>query len=130
VTLAVRDDHGASHSQTTNVIVSPAGNLSATPPTISISGPITGAVYFPGNLILESNPAVTAPASIASVEFFINNAPIAWDTKPPFNTTLAGLAPGTYLASARVSDTTGAATTTPSLTFVVSACDLFCTGFE
>jgi acetyl esterase/lipase len=130
VTLAVRDDHGASHSQTANVIVSPAGNLSATPPTISISGPITGAVYFPGNLILESNPAVTAPASIASVEFFINNAPIAWDTKPPFNTTLAGLAPGTYLASARVSDTTGAATTTPSLTFVVSACDLFCTGFE
>jgi acetyl esterase/lipase len=107
VTLAVRDDQGASRSQTVNVIVSPGANISATPPTISITGPMNGAIFAPGNLMLETNPAATAPANIASVEFFINDAPVAWDTKPPFNTTLAGLAPGSYLASARVSDSTG-----------------------
>jgi acetyl esterase/lipase len=131
VTLAVRDDFGGTNSKTVNVVVNPAGTASLTPPTIALTGPLSGAVYSPtGDLLIQTNPAAVAPATIASVEFFINSQPVAWDTKTPFNTTLGQLPPGTYVTSARVSDSTGAATMTPDLTFYVTACEVFCSGFE
>jgi acetyl esterase/lipase len=135
VTLAVRDDQGATSSSAINITVSPAGTASAVPPTALMAGPTPGASYAPvGDLLLES--AVTpGAAAIASVEFFLSgpgfsNQVIAWDSKTPYNHTVGGLAPGTYTTSVRVSDVLGATTSSASVPFTVQGCDVFCNGFE
>jgi acetyl esterase/lipase len=131
VCLAVRDDQGGSASFTTNIVVNPAGTPSATPPTISLIGPNEGSVYSPtGDLLIHTNAAAVSPATLTSVEYFLNGQPIAWDSKAPYNTTLGGLPPGLYAASARVSDSAGAATQTAVVNFRVESCEVFCNGFE
>jgi acetyl esterase/lipase len=121
VCLAVRDDRGATHSTTANVIVNPAGTASATPPTISITGPAEGFLYArTGDLSLQTNATSQPGTPLSSVEFFLNGQPIAFDNKSPYNTTLGSLPPGRYTAQARASDSTGAATTSAPITFVVT----------
>jgi acetyl esterase/lipase len=135
VTLAVRDDQGATSSSTINIIVSPAGTASAAPPAALVAGPAPGASYAPtGDLLLEST-VTPGSAPVASVEFFLSgpglsNQVIAWDSKSPYNHTIGGLAPGTYTTSVRVSDVLGASTSSASVPFTVQGCDLFCNGFE
>jgi PKD domain len=135
VTLAVRDDQGATSSSTIHITVSPAGTASATPPTALVAGPASGASYAPtGDLLLEST-VTPGTAPVASVEFFLSgpgfsNQVIAWDSKSPYNHTLGGLPPGNYSTSVRVSDALGASTNSISVPFTVQVCDLFCNGFE
>ena len=120
VTLAVRDDLGGTASATKNVVVSPAGTASATPPTIAFTGPADGFLYArTGDLLLETAVAANGGATVVSVEYFLNGEPIAWDSKPPFNTTLGRLPPGRYTATARVSDSTGAAANPVPISFRV-----------
>jgi acetyl esterase/lipase len=136
VTLAVRDDQGATHSSTIQITVSPAGTPSASPPTASVAGPSPNANYAPtGDLLLEAAVTANPGTAIASVEFFLssasfNNQVIAWDSKAPYNHTIGGLPPGNYSASVRVSDVLGASTMSASVPFTVQGCDLFCSGFE
>ncbi len=120
VTLCVRDDRGGSTSVTANVLVHPAGTASATPPTVAFTGPADGFRYArTGDLLLQTSAAASGGATVASVEYFLNGEPIAWDNKSPFNTTLGRLPPGRYTAAARVSDSTGAATGSAPISFRV-----------
>ncbi len=124
VTLAVQDDKGGTASITRKVVVTPAGSASATPPTISITSPADGAWYArTGDLSLQTtaaaNGGANGGATIASVEFLLNGQPVAWDSKTPFALTLGQLAPGAYTATARVSDSTGAATFSAPVSFHV-----------
>ena len=127
VTLCVRDDKGGSASVMQNVIVSPAGTASATPPTISITSPADGAWYArTGDLSLQTTTAANGSATISSVEFFLNSQPVAWDSKPPYIATFGHLAPGAYTVTARVSDSTGAATLSAPVSFhVFGEADVF-----
>ena len=127
VCLSVRDDPGGTTSITTNVVVSPAGTASATPPTITFSGPADGFRYArTGDLMLQTTAAANGGATIASVEYFLNGESIAFDNKSPYNTTLGSLPPGAYTAIARVSDSTGAATfSTPVSFHVFGETDVF-----
>ena len=120
VCLSVRDDRGGSASVTAHVVVSPAGPASATPPTISLTGPADGFSYArTGDLMLQTAATANGGATIASVEYFLNGQPVAFDNKSPYNTTLGSLPPGHYTASARVSDSNGAATSTAPVSFHV-----------
>ena len=64
--------------------------------------------------------AVATSGAVASVEFWLNDQPYAWDSKSPYNTTLS-LAPGRYRLVTRVSDTTGNSTTSSAVNFRVLA---------
>jgi acetyl esterase/lipase len=131
VTLAVRDDQGGSASKTLDIFVRPAGTVSATLPMTNLSSPTDGAVFTPtGDLVLQANAQASLPASVASVEFLLNGLVIAADNIAPYTATVVGLAPGSYTASARVSDSSGATTTSVGVSFMVQGWYLFCSGFE
>lgn len=118
VCLAIRDDQGGTASLTTDIQVTPVSTTSPTPPSITITGPTADFLYArTGDFILQTSTATTS----GSVEFFINGQLIAWDNQPPYNTTIGSLPPGTYTATARLTESTGAAATSVPVAFQVIA---------
>jgi hypothetical protein len=74
-----------------------------------------------GDLLLQATANAGNGASIASVEFFVNDQLVAWDNTAPFLATLGRLPPDHYTAYARASDNSGSATISAPVSFRVFA---------
>jgi len=92
------------------------------PPTVSLTAPANNATY-----VLPVDLAVTASAanperngSIASVEFFANDASIGTATASPWRIVWSNPAAGTYTLTARATDNLGAQTTSAARTLTVT----------
>ncbi len=122
VTLSVSDTQGGSASVTTQIVVSPPGTAGSTPPSVTLTGPLNAMWYArTGDLLLQATANAGEGASIASVEFFVNDQLVAWDNTVPFLATLGRMPPGSYTAYARASDSSGRATLSAPVGFRVFA---------
>jgi uncharacterized delta-60 repeat protein len=92
---------------------------SARTPTISLSAPTaTGRVPAPANFNVLAE-AADEDGQVVSVEFFVNGLSVGVQTAAPYQLPVSGLAPGTYLFTARATDNDGYATDSEPLRVTV-----------
>jgi len=109
-TVTVTDSAGATSNKTFGLIVT-----SGAPPTAVITSPTLGANLAVGVLAtVTANATATAPATIASVNFFVNGGAIGSDTTFPYSVTFTPVTSATNIPiTAIVTDSLGNTFTTP-----------------
>jgi hypothetical protein len=71
-----------------------------TPPTVTITNPLSGAVFAaPADVIIAAN-ATETNGTVSNVQFFTNGISLGTVLMPPFNLTASDLAAGTYALTA------------------------------
>lgn len=106
---AVATDSSGMEGTSSVVQVNVTGNLPALP-TVSVTNPVNGAlitVNTPQTIIANA----TSPATIQSVEFFANGAPLGVVTVFPYALSWTPTALGAYAITARATDSFGQQTT-------------------
>ena len=89
------------------------------PPTVSISGPVSGASYTaPANITLTAT-ASDSDGTVSYVEFYNGTTRLVTVTTPPYTYALNGLAAGTYSFTAKAYDNAGASTTSAAVSVTV-----------
>jgi hypothetical protein len=102
-------DKTSSAAETVTVVPEP-------PPTVSITGPVSGGTISAGSPVTLTASAASPSGTIASVQFFENGLPIATVTQAPYTTTFTPLSSGIYTFTAIATDNAGeTTTTTPSI---------------
>jgi sulfur relay (sulfurtransferase) complex TusBCD TusD component (DsrE family) len=92
-----------------------------TPPSVSITSPVT-ATSYPVNSAITVVGSASAPAgTIASVQFFVNGTSLGTDTSFPYNATWTPTAVGTFALSALVTDSFGNQATSSNVNITISA---------
>jgi hypothetical protein len=87
-------DKSFSYTRSTPAVVTPPT------PTISITNPVSGAVYAaPANVNIGATAAVSS-GTVTNVQFFTNNVSLGSVTVAPFKLTASSLAAGTYALKA------------------------------
>ena len=78
-----------------------------TPPSVTITNPVSGAVFAaPANVILQAN-AADADGSVTNVQFFRDTTLLGADTGAPFSIVASNLAAGSYALKAVAVDNRG-----------------------
>jgi RHS repeat-associated protein len=91
------------------------------PPSVSLTGPTSGAVFTaPAAITLTAN-ATDADGTIARVEFYQDAALIATVTSAPYAFAVANVAAGSATFSARATDDRGASASSPPVPVLVNA---------
>jgi hypothetical protein len=93
-----------------------------TPPTVTVTSPANGSSVS-GTVVLQATASATAPATVASVQFFLDGQPLgAPVTASPytFNWTVGSTSPGSHTLSAQATDSAGNIGTSPSVAVTVS----------
>ena len=94
---------------------------SNTPPTVSISGPQTGASYTaPGNISISAT-AGDVDGLITRVDFLAGTQLVGSDTASPFSATWSNVPTGMYSLTAVATDNEGATTPSAPITVTVAA---------
>jgi len=78
-----------------------------TAPTVSISEPDTGFVFFPNTTITIEADAADADGLVEQVEFLVNNVTVGVDTAAPFTADFLLGSVGTYVLTAIATDNDG-----------------------
>ncbi len=92
-----------------------------TPPSVSITSPVTGTSY-PVNSALTLVGSASAPnGTITSVQFFVNGTSLGTDTSFPYNATWTPTATGTFALSALVTDSFGNQAVSSNINITISA---------
>ncbi len=78
-----------------------------TPPTVSISSPISGTAYDVNSTLTVVASAAASVGTVASVQFFVNGTSLSTDTTFPYNASWSPTAVGTFVLSALVTDSFG-----------------------
>ena len=118
-------------SQAYSLVVTGGVNVEANPPpTVSLTSPLNGAAVLPGQSVTLTATAVDMATggqvgSVSKVEFFQGTTPISTDTSSPYSATWTPASPGTYLLTARATDSEGAVTTSSQVEFSVLSGDGF-----
>ena len=118
-------------TQAFSLVVTGASSTEANPPpTVSLTSPLNGAAVLPGQSVtLTATAADTAIGgqlgSLSKVEFFQGTTPISTDTTSPYSATWTPTSAGSYLLSARATDSEGAVTTSSQVEFSVLIGDGF-----
>jgi plastocyanin len=108
--------HGSSFGMVGTIIVTNAPN---TPPSISLTNPISGAKFLaPGFILLQASASDTG-GSVTNVQFFSGAALIGNKTSVPYNFTASNLAAGNYSFSARAFDNGGLSATSSAVNVFV-----------
>ncbi len=94
----------------TNAIMRPQLRvLSTPPPPIVITSPVASTRYVVGSTIpLSADAFATFPATITTVEFFVNGVSVNSDTTAPFTFNYNATALGNFTLSAEMTDSNGA----------------------
>lgn len=90
------------------------------PPIVAITSPANGQQFASGSAVTLSVNAADSDGSIKQVQFFNGASSIATDTAAPYNTTLSGLAPGTYTFRALATDNNTASNNTATSTVTIT----------
>ncbi|HLG14404.1 MAG TPA: Ig-like domain-containing protein [Blastocatellia bacterium] len=106
LTARATDNLGASAtSAPVSITVSGAGNV---PPTVTITTPLTGAVFAaPANIPINAN-ASDSDGTVSKVEFLAGNTLLGTVTSPPYKFIWTGVGAGSYTLIARATDNGGA----------------------
>jgi plastocyanin len=100
------------------VIVQAAAN---TPPSVTITNPVSGAVFAaPANVTIQANASDT-DGTVASVQFFAGTTLVGADTATPFSIVASNLAAGSYALSAVATDNGGLSRTSAVVNISVEA---------
>jgi hypothetical protein len=92
-----------------------------TPPSVSITSPVT-ATSYPVNSAITVVGSATAPAgTITSVQFFVNGTSLGTDTSFPYNATWTPTAVGSFALSALVTDSFGNQATSANVSITIAA---------
>jgi hypothetical protein len=94
--------------------------LPNTPSVVSITSPLSGAVYKTDGSIQIMADAKDADGSITKVEFYNGSTRLGQDTKAPYSYTITSLKSGIYVLTARATDNRGAVTTSVAVNIIVN----------
>lgn len=100
---------------------STGGGGGNTPPTVSITSPVAGAVFAQGAAVPVTASAADADGSVAKVDFYVDGAFAASATSTPYTASLGGPAAGNHTLTAIATDNLGATTTSAAVSITVSA---------
>jgi len=92
-----------------------------TPPTVSMSGPASGANYTAPASISLGATAGDVDGSVARVDFYAGTQLVGSDTTSPYTATWSNVTTGTYSLTAVATDNAGATTTSSQVTVTVAA---------
>ncbi|SEE56514.1 Por secretion system C-terminal sorting domain-containing protein [Tenacibaculum sp. MAR_2010_89] len=87
---------------------------SGSSPEVSITSPVSGAVYTVGGSI-TINASATDDGSISKVEFFNGTTKLGEDTSSPYSYTVANAQAGKYILTAKATDNENNSTTSSSV---------------
>lgn len=102
-------------------ISAPVAIIVNAPPTVSLESPGNNALFTAPAAITLAASAADADGSIAQVEFFQGTSLVATVTSAPYSFSLANVAAGSYVFSARATDDRGAVATSTPVTVRVNA---------
>ena len=119
LTARATDNLGA---QTTSAARSVTVTGANAAPTVALTSPANNArVFAPASLTVNASASgVEANTPVTQVEFFANGAPIGSDTASPWSIAWANPPAGTYVLTARATDSQGAQTTSAARTLTVT----------
>jgi hypothetical protein len=100
------------------------GTASATvnvnaPPTVNITSPANGAVFAAPATITVTATAADSDGTVAKVDFFDSGTLVGTATAAPYTVTLANVAAGVHVLTARATDNLGAVTISAAATITV-----------
>ena len=86
-------------------------------PTVSITAPANNTTVTPGSSVTVTATASDSNGSISSVQFLLDGTSVGTDTSSPYSATIASLAAGSHVITARATDNSGnTATATVNIT--------------
>ncbi len=92
-----------------------------TPPSVSISSPVTGTTYPVNTALTLVGSASASSGTIASVQFFVNGTSLGTSTVFPYNATWTPTATGTFALSALVTDSFGNQAVSTNVNITIAA---------
>jgi uncharacterized protein (DUF2141 family) len=119
LTAVARDDDGATRTSSgVNITVNTTPN---SPPTVSITSPVSGATFTALASITINATAADSDGTIARVDFYGGSQLIGTDAASPFSATWTGVAAGSYALTAVARDNGGATRTSNAVSVTVAA---------
>lgn len=94
--------------------------IPSSPPAISITNPPNNSLFAAPATVSISVAASDSDGSVANVRLLTNGVPAATNTVPPYGFTLANLAAGNYVLTARAEDDASLSTTSAPVTVRVA----------
>jgi glucose/arabinose dehydrogenase/regulation of enolase protein 1 (concanavalin A-like superfamily) len=91
------------------------------PPTVSITSPIAGAVFYAPATIPLAATASDSDGTVAKVDFYSGTTLLATVTSAPYTYNWSNVAVGSYSLTARATDDKGATTTSAPVSITVSS---------
>ncbi|MBI5768012.1 MAG: PD40 domain-containing protein [Verrucomicrobia bacterium] len=91
-----------------------------TPPTVSITSPVTANPYPVNSAISIVGNASATTGTVASVQFFANGTSLGTDTTFPYTATWTPTATGTFVLSALVTDSFGNLGVSPNVAITIN----------
>jgi hypothetical protein len=89
------------------------------PPTAAVTAPANNAtIVLPATVTIKAS-ATDADGSVGKVEFLRDGVLLGADASSPYSYTWSGMAPGTYVLTARSTDNSGVSTTSAPVTVTV-----------
>ena len=104
----------------TNVTVRQPSTSSNQPPTVSITGPASGATFTSPATVSMTAAAADSDGSIARVQFYQGSTLIGTDTTSPFTATWSNAPAGSYQLRAVATDNEGATATSATVSITVN----------
>ncbi|PJJ60567.1 Ig-like domain-containing protein [Hymenobacter chitinivorans] len=127
LTAKATDNAGAATTSAAVTVTVTGGTTSNTPPTVSLTGPASGAAYTaPASITITAN-AADANGTVSKVEFYNGATLLGTDTSSPYSFSWSSVAAGTYSLTARATDNAGATTTSAAVSVTVTSGSGGCT---
>jgi PKD repeat protein len=96
--------------------------VASTPPTASITAPAEGASFYaPATVAVTASVTAGSGATVSKVDFYAGATLVGTATTAPFSFTWSNVADGTYLLTAKVTDSLGATATSSPVSIGVIA---------
>jgi hypothetical protein len=115
LTVRSTDDDGAT-TTSAPVAIAVTGN---TPPTVRITSPASGASFRARSNISIAATAGDSDGGVTRVAFYAGSTHLGTDSTAPYSFVWTSVAPGSYVLTARATDTGGAVTTSAGVSIKV-----------
>lgn len=115
---------GSGNTATVNQVVIVAVSVNV-PPVVSITSPVSPAIFNAGSTITIAANASDADGTVSKVEIFVNGALSGEDSVAPYTFTFPGLITeaGVYKVIVKATDNAGAITVSDTLTVTLTGCN-------
>ena len=111
-------DNGGASNNSAAINISVVTNL---PPSVAITNPVNGALFFPNANIAIKAQAGDVGGTVTKVEFFSGATLLGQSTTSPYSLTWSNVAIGNYNLTAKATDNSGTSTTSTPVAIAVSS---------